>query len=510
MAPLSLSRMGPGRTGFHFVLLLSVATLRATDADDGYELGNGLGQPSESDGIPKSNLAPFKPSIAVIIGVLTTIFSVTFLLLLYVKHCQRGPHNGQNPNGFLRARHSGVDRVIIESLPMFRFESLNGPKNRLECAVCLNRFESVELLRLLPKCKHAFHVECVDTWLESHSTCPLCRVRVDPEDVLLFDESLQKQGFGDGESRLSSGRKSAGDIFTGDFLQVVVQKEGEETPRRSSDSNSKRKKMEFSDQKLEFSGHRIEFFGRKMGFSGDSVSMGCFDRGRKDGLLMEERRSFERRVGHRIIVSDAGFRQRWSDLRPSDLLFLRSEMILGESGRFSLSSRKQDERENVERLSLSNHNVHRRGEQGNSEEREEGTEKLSEERGRLSLSSLKKQRVSDERGESGRFSLSSADVHQPKKQVGWEEREHENCGPSLSRNNEEREEIFVQESGGVNGGLESRAINSKRSLSEITGLSRFNGSRAINGDQSEEKGKKWFGLTRHWLGNRENSRASFS
>jgi hypothetical protein len=55
----------------------------------------------------------------------------------------------------------------------------------LECAVCLSRFEDADILRLLPKCKHAFHLDCVDTWLISHSTCPLC---LTSEDLTLVDE----------------------------------------------------------------------------------------------------------------------------------------------------------------------------------------------------------------------------------------------------------------------------------------------------------------------------------
>ncbi|CAI8588319.1 unnamed protein product [Vicia faba] len=43
------------------------------------------------------------------------------------------------------------------------------------CAVCLGDFEEGEELRTMPECLHSFHVPCIDTWLHSHSSCPICR-----------------------------------------------------------------------------------------------------------------------------------------------------------------------------------------------------------------------------------------------------------------------------------------------------------------------------------------------
>lgn len=44
-----------------------------------------------------------------------------------------------------------------------------------DCAVCITELAPGETARVLPRCGHAFHVDCVDMWLRSHSTCPLCR-----------------------------------------------------------------------------------------------------------------------------------------------------------------------------------------------------------------------------------------------------------------------------------------------------------------------------------------------
>lgn len=74
----------------------------------------------------------------------------------------------------------GLDAAVIKSLPTFMFGKGG---EALECAVCLSEFEEKEKGRLLPKCKHCFHVECIDMWFHSHSTCPLCRSPVDAEDL---------------------------------------------------------------------------------------------------------------------------------------------------------------------------------------------------------------------------------------------------------------------------------------------------------------------------------------
>ena len=46
-----------------------------------------------------------------------------------------------------------------------------------------------EMLRRLPACKHEFHESCIDEWLASHTTCPMCRCSLlpPPAEVLNTD-----------------------------------------------------------------------------------------------------------------------------------------------------------------------------------------------------------------------------------------------------------------------------------------------------------------------------------
>ena len=54
-----------------------------------------------------------------------------------------------------------------------------------ECAICLSEFIPGEAVRMLPRCNHGFHVNCIDQWLESHQTCPKCRQRMPCSAVVI-------------------------------------------------------------------------------------------------------------------------------------------------------------------------------------------------------------------------------------------------------------------------------------------------------------------------------------
>ena len=43
------------------------------------------------------------------------------------------------------------------------------------CAICQDSMEDGQSVRILNHCIHRFHRECIDTWFQSHVTCPTCR-----------------------------------------------------------------------------------------------------------------------------------------------------------------------------------------------------------------------------------------------------------------------------------------------------------------------------------------------
>ncbi|PNT71343.1 hypothetical protein BRADI_2g26393v3 [Brachypodium distachyon] len=55
----------------------------------------------------------------------------------------------------------------------------SGGGDLFRCSVCFGVFQLGEKVRLLPVCLHLYHVECIDPWLDTHSTCPLCRSDTD-------------------------------------------------------------------------------------------------------------------------------------------------------------------------------------------------------------------------------------------------------------------------------------------------------------------------------------------
>lgn len=152
----------------------------------------------EMDEEPNSNSYALSGKI-MLASIIVLFVVVVFLVLLhlyarwYLVRLQRRNHNRRrnrhnrstrivfylDPDRGAAVTRHGLDSSVLKSLPLFIYSS-ETDENMPECAVCLSEFEEGEKGRILPKCKHSFHTECIDMWFHSNSTCPLCRSPVEP------------------------------------------------------------------------------------------------------------------------------------------------------------------------------------------------------------------------------------------------------------------------------------------------------------------------------------------
>ncbi|KAF7096629.1 hypothetical protein CFC21_098538 [Triticum aestivum] len=116
-----------------------------------------------------------------------------FLFAFFLCGCCKGYRNSQ-------ARAAAAQPRLLRDLPLrgacaakptarlpaFKYNGsvkhnvTGGGEEAATCSVCLGAFQLGETVRLLPACLHLYHVECIDPWLDAHSTCPICRSDADP------------------------------------------------------------------------------------------------------------------------------------------------------------------------------------------------------------------------------------------------------------------------------------------------------------------------------------------
>ncbi|KDP29738.1 hypothetical protein JCGZ_18673 [Jatropha curcas] len=124
----------------------------------------------------------FDPTIAIIVLILICAFFFIGIFSIFLRQCTDTTEFQTVITG--RLHRAGLDPSVIEKFPVFVYSEVKNIKigrETLECAVCLSEFEDDETLRLLPKCNHVFHPECIDEWLSSHVTCPVCRAELTPD-----------------------------------------------------------------------------------------------------------------------------------------------------------------------------------------------------------------------------------------------------------------------------------------------------------------------------------------
>ncbi|KAK0607196.1 hypothetical protein LWI29_011071 [Acer saccharum] len=154
-----------------------------------------MDDPRDPSVVPDSS---FAMSGKIMLSAIVILFFVVMLMVClhlyarwYLLRARRRHHVHRNrqrrthlvfyvdPTNPVSGASRGLDAAVLKSLPVFVYSSETHPDG-MDCAVCLSEFEEGESGRVLPKCKHNFHLDCIDMWFHSHSTCPLCRSPVEP------------------------------------------------------------------------------------------------------------------------------------------------------------------------------------------------------------------------------------------------------------------------------------------------------------------------------------------
>ncbi|XP_061370537.1 E3 ubiquitin-protein ligase ATL4 [Gastrolobium bilobum] len=190
-------------------------SLNVVGSDTFPSVSSSITPPTVHRSSPLQNLSP---SILIIVTVLAVTVILSLALCFLLRHLNRRCLRHMSATSAAAVSSSATpiftssrrispeippsSSSVIDSLPIFTFSSVTRRSSTAaaDCAVCLSKFHHHDLLRLLPLCCHAFHADCIDTWLRSNLSCPLCRssiVAAESETAKVLRSSSSAAGSSD-------------------------------------------------------------------------------------------------------------------------------------------------------------------------------------------------------------------------------------------------------------------------------------------------------------------------
>ncbi|KAI7739018.1 hypothetical protein M8C21_030551 [Ambrosia artemisiifolia] len=103
-----------------------------------------------------------------------------------------------------------AQKKAVETMPTVKIKV--DLDNFIQCSVCLEDFEGGNEAKEMP-CKHKFHGECIVTWLDLHSTCPVCRYQLPSDESKLKHERESSRG--SPVNRLTGPESESGELGLG-------------------------------------------------------------------------------------------------------------------------------------------------------------------------------------------------------------------------------------------------------------------------------------------------------
>ncbi|KAF8404035.1 hypothetical protein HHK36_008911 [Tetracentron sinense] len=178
-------------------------------------------------------------------------FTFILLLLFYLFYLRRQRVDWsslrmrtsyQNREAISMLSESGLKKEFREMLPIIVFRESFSIKDTL-CSVCLGDYQAEDRLQQIPACGHTFHMDCIDHWLATHTTCPLCRLSLVPVAKMpteLPDSQVEAQSE---EAQSNQGSS-----------EVSLQRVAERDMGRERNSHCARSEEKFRDGRKEVEG----------------------------------------------------------------------------------------------------------------------------------------------------------------------------------------------------------------------------------------------------------------
>jgi len=74
-------------------------------------------------------------------------------------------------------QNRGLTQEQINRMPVYTVPDDPAKKKDQKCSICLENFEPGNRIRTIP-CLHTYHADCIDRWLATKATCPVCNYAV--------------------------------------------------------------------------------------------------------------------------------------------------------------------------------------------------------------------------------------------------------------------------------------------------------------------------------------------
>ncbi|CAL9037423.1 unnamed protein product [Musa banksii] len=137
------------------------------------------------NGRPPERMSGLAYGLGISAGILLLITTITFMSYFCTRTTttaaataarpRRPPDDAVGPDMDVEA---GLDEATLMSYPKILYSQAKLEERSTTatcCSICLADYKDTDVLRLLPECGHLFHLDCVDPWLRSRPTCPVCR-----------------------------------------------------------------------------------------------------------------------------------------------------------------------------------------------------------------------------------------------------------------------------------------------------------------------------------------------